>query len=66
MERLKIKSAGLQNPLISHLTGSDADNDVSESSEQRQIAEVHDCELCSQFVFAYLCSQSWGLWTMQI
>lgn len=40
MERLKIKSAGLQNPLISHLTGSDADNDASESSEYRQIAEV--------------------------
>ena len=33
MERLKIKYAGLQNPLISHLTGSDADNDASESSE---------------------------------
>lgn len=40
MERLKIKSAGLQNPLISHLTGSDADNDASQSSKHRQLAEV--------------------------
>lgn len=37
MERLKIKSAGLQNLLISHLTGSDADSDTAERASKDRL-----------------------------
>lgn len=30
------------------------------------LQKFHDCELSSQFIFAYFCFQTWGLWTVQV